>query len=208
MLSKKHGAGTAKGSPKRAYAGASAESRRLKRREKLLDAAKKVFGERGFTSATVRIICGEAGLTERYFYESFANSEALFIAMHKRTSERIIARLRAASEEASASDADRVTAIVATYFADIQNDPVSARLFAVDAGYISPVANEVCATWRANFGQLLEDATGDGVRCEHALLRTGVVKGLLGIGVDWMDSGFAAPESEVVAAGVRLVSAL
>ena len=36
-----------------------------------------VYGERGYRNATVKAVCDSAGLTERYFYESFANSEAL-----------------------------------------------------------------------------------------------------------------------------------
>ena len=193
---------------KRAYGGATAEARRLERRDRLLDAAKEVFGVSGYHNATVRMICEKAGLTERYFYESFSNSEALFIAMHKRTSERIITRLRGASKEGLQSETDRVWTMLAAYYGDIRRDPVSARLFAVDAGSISPMANEVCAVWRASFGQLLCDARGGGSQARDIIVRAGVVRGLLGIGVDWMEGGFAVPEAEVIAAGVQLATAI
>lgn len=191
----------------RSYGGTSAEQRRLERRAKLLNAAKEVFGRMGFSASTVRMVCEEAGLTERYFYESFANSEALFIAMHKRTSDGIIHRLRAVSEKSPAVGKDRIAAVVNAYYDDILRDPVSARLFAVDAGYISPMAAEVCRTWRLRFGEILQEALGT-ERTGSAILCDGVIKGLLGIGVDWMESGFASPKEDIVSAGVTLAMAL
>jgi AcrR family transcriptional regulator len=64
----------------RAYRGVSTEQRRAERRAKLIDAAIAVYGERGYRQATVKAVCEAAGLTERYFYESFENSEALLVA--------------------------------------------------------------------------------------------------------------------------------
>lgn len=34
----------------------------------------------GYRNATVKAVCEAAGLTERYFYESFSNSEELLVA--------------------------------------------------------------------------------------------------------------------------------
>ena len=67
----------------RRYRGVSAEQRQQERRERLLDAGLHVFGESGYHGATVRGICQQAGLTERYFYESFANSEDLLCAVYE-----------------------------------------------------------------------------------------------------------------------------
>lgn len=193
---------------KRTYGGASAEARRLARRSKLLDAAKKLFSEHGFHATTVKAICEAAGLTERYFYESFANNEALFVAMHRRTSDHIIDVLREASHAAQALDQDRVEAILEAYYADIQNDPVATRLFAVDAAYISPTAKEVCASWRAAFGQLLVDAQSRSSNVPDYLARGGVVRALLGLGVDWMEDGFGTPRRKVVAVARSLADQL
>lgn len=191
----------------RKYAGTSAQLRQAERREKLLDAARQVFGSKGFGTATVRMICEQANLTERYFYESFANSEALFVAMHRRTSEKIIARLKEADSKAHKAGGNRVEALITAYYSDILRDPVTARLFAIDAGYISPDASTVCAEWREEFGLLLVGATAN-VATANVILASGVVKGLLGMGVDWLESGFSAKPMEMVAAGVKLASAL
>jgi AcrR family transcriptional regulator len=51
------------------------------RRERLLDAALEVFATETFHAAKVRDVCRAAGLTERYFYESFPDKEALLTAL-------------------------------------------------------------------------------------------------------------------------------
>src|SRR4029077_5184552 len=57
--------------PQRAYGGVSAEDRIAARRAKLLDAGLELFGTRGYATTGVKDVCREAGLTDRYFYESF-----------------------------------------------------------------------------------------------------------------------------------------
>ena len=74
---------------RRTYKGASNEERRTERRQKLLDAAMKVYGAVGYHGATVKAICAEAGLTERYFYESFEKGEALLAAAYLAVMERL-----------------------------------------------------------------------------------------------------------------------
>jgi AcrR family transcriptional regulator len=64
------------------YGGVSKEERRAERRARLVAAASKVYGEQGFRQASVKSVCVEAGLTERYFYESFSNSEELLLAAY------------------------------------------------------------------------------------------------------------------------------
>ncbi|WP_051470976.1 TetR/AcrR family transcriptional regulator [Patulibacter minatonensis] len=65
----------------RRYGGRSTEERRAERRARLLDAALDVVGTRGWAEATMTEICRVAGLTERYFYESFRTREALYGAL-------------------------------------------------------------------------------------------------------------------------------
>lgn len=62
----------------RQFKGMSLSERKLARREKLIEAGIESYGTHGFFSVTVKDICSEAKLTERYFYESFKKSEDLF----------------------------------------------------------------------------------------------------------------------------------
>ncbi len=68
----------------RAYAGESQAERVARRRQQFLDAGLQVFGTTGYRTATVRLLCRQAELTDRYFYESFASTEDLLVAVYER----------------------------------------------------------------------------------------------------------------------------
>jgi len=55
--------------------------RRAQTRAALLDAATRVFVERGFTGTSVEAIVAEAGYTRGAFYSNFSSKEELFIAL-------------------------------------------------------------------------------------------------------------------------------
>jgi AcrR family transcriptional regulator len=55
--------------------------RRAQTRSALLDAAARVFVERGFGGASVEAIAAEAGYTRGAFYSNFASKEELFAAL-------------------------------------------------------------------------------------------------------------------------------
>ncbi|MFC7423135.1 TetR/AcrR family transcriptional regulator [Nocardia tengchongensis] len=65
----------------RSYGGVSATERRADRRARLLAAARATWGESGIGAVTVRGVCKTAGLTDRYFYEHFANREELLLTV-------------------------------------------------------------------------------------------------------------------------------
>jgi len=68
----------------RTYAGESLTERIARRRQQFLDAGLQVFGTTGYRTATVRQLCKQAELTDRYFYESFASTEDLLVAVYER----------------------------------------------------------------------------------------------------------------------------
>ena len=65
----------------RPYRGVSAAERRAARRTALLDAALDLLGGTDPQSATMTAICQRARLTERYFYESFKDRDALLLEL-------------------------------------------------------------------------------------------------------------------------------
>lgn len=67
--------------PARIYRGATAEARREQRRTKLIEAALDCFASRGVAHTTMRDICSQARLTDRYFYESFRNTKDAYEAV-------------------------------------------------------------------------------------------------------------------------------
>ncbi|HET9877585.1 MAG TPA: TetR/AcrR family transcriptional regulator, partial [Mycobacterium sp.] len=74
---------SAKTSSVRPYAGVDAADRLAARRARLLEAGLGLLGadRPQRTELTVRGICREAGLTARYFYESFADKDEFVSAV-------------------------------------------------------------------------------------------------------------------------------
>lgn len=84
----------------RRYSGQESSERVRERRARLIEAAIEVFGTTGYASSKVKDICRSAGLSERYFYESFVNREDLLYAVYVDLTERIFEVTRRALEEA------------------------------------------------------------------------------------------------------------
>ena len=70
-------------------------ARRLKTRERLMDAAFEVFSEVGIHAATVEMITERADFTRGAFYSNFDTKEELFLALAERGNNERLALLRA-----------------------------------------------------------------------------------------------------------------
>ncbi len=57
------------------------------RRDRILDAATRIFAEKGFERATIRDIAGAAGIADGTIYNYFANKSALLLALLDRLNE-------------------------------------------------------------------------------------------------------------------------
>src|ERR1700754_2906752 len=85
---------------KRRYSGQSFEDRLAERRERLIHAAAMVAGRVGLEATSVAAICAEAGLTARYFYESFPTREAIFVEAYRAVQNELLTRIAAAPGDA------------------------------------------------------------------------------------------------------------
>lgn len=66
---------------RRVYGGVRADPRVNGRRKRLIAAGIEAFGTRGYARTSIQTIRGTAGLTGRYFYESFGSKEELLPAV-------------------------------------------------------------------------------------------------------------------------------
>jgi AcrR family transcriptional regulator len=73
----------------RVYGGEIPAERVARRRQQFLDAGLQIFGTTGYRTATVRMLCKQAELTDRYFYESFGNMEDLLVAVYLQQFEQL-----------------------------------------------------------------------------------------------------------------------
>ncbi|MGV9709411.1 TetR/AcrR family transcriptional regulator [Gordonia sp. NPDC003424] len=111
----------------RAYGGEDGDSRVARRRATLIDAALELLGASDGGSITVRGVCREAGLTTRYFYESFGSIEELVSA----TFDEVIEEISATGLEGFASGTDMmgmVTGAVGAIIDVVASDRRKGRL--------------------------------------------------------------------------------
>jgi AcrR family transcriptional regulator len=119
----------------RTYRGASAEERRADRRARLLSGALDVVGEAGVVGLTVEAVCARAGLTKRYFYEAFADRDAVLGALadevYAGLHESVVTALRAVDGDERA----RATRAVEVFTETLDENPRVARLYAESPGH-------------------------------------------------------------------------
>jgi len=99
------------------------------RRERLLAAGLELFGTRGFLRTTIDQVCAEAGLTKRYFYESFRSCEDLLGALMRSLWVEAAQRGMAAVEAAQGGPESRIRqgigAVVGYYTGDVRRGRVA-----------------------------------------------------------------------------------
>jgi AcrR family transcriptional regulator len=134
----------------RPYRGVSALDRIAARRRRLLDAGLELFGTRGIAGVGVGDVCGEAGLTKRYFYESFPSIEALAEAVFEDVRTGILARVAPAIMEGGATNARPA---IEAYVRAVTEDPRVLRLLVFETSegplvrYRDSFATRAVETW-------------------------------------------------------------
>jgi AcrR family transcriptional regulator len=135
------------------WAGVPLTDRRAERRELLVDAAYRLFGDGGEAALAVRSVCRESGLNSRYFYESFADLDDLLGAVYDRVSAELAQAVGAAMATAGESLRARTRAGMAAVLEFSSVDPRRGRVLFTDAR-----ANPVLTARRAATQDLLREA--------------------------------------------------
>ena len=141
--------------PQRAYGGVSAEDRIAARRAKLLDAGLELFGTRGYATTGVKDVCREAGLTDRYFYESFADGGALFLAVFDRLTDELFQAVAEAVLEAGGDAERQLRVAIATFIHALAADPRRSRVLFAEAPAAGPDAAAHMRTTLRRFAELV-----------------------------------------------------
>jgi AcrR family transcriptional regulator len=72
------------------------EERREKARRRLLDAACAVFGERGYSGASLEEVARQASVSRALIYHHFASKEGLLLVLHEELDRVLLDRVQAA----------------------------------------------------------------------------------------------------------------
>jgi AcrR family transcriptional regulator len=186
----------------------SQDDRRAQRRSKLIAAAISVYGERGYRQATVKAVCEAAGLTERYFYESFANSGELLIASFNAVTFRVFEASVEAAAAAGRSRTERARALLRAYFSALQRDPRSARVFLVEIRGVSREVDKAFDAALRQIGREVGKIVAPPDSEPDQLLEAGVVGGVIHIALRWIEDGYLPTIEAVTDSALRLVMVL
>src|SRR5690606_22054003 len=175
------------------------QHRVAQRRQQFLQAGRQLFGTDGFRHTTVRSLCREAQLTDRYFYREFGSIEELLRAVYGHCMDDIKARVMAAFHQATPGGNIETLARegLAAFFSAMQDTRV-ARLCMLELegvsadcdrfyhGYMGEFADMVMRLARTVYPhwQLSDE--------EAALLGTGFIGAMRQVTTYWLQSGCAA----------------
>lgn len=176
---------------KRRYSGQSFEDRQAERRAKLVRAALEVAGRAGRAGATVAAICAEAGLTARYFYESFASREAIFVEAYRLAQDELLAEMGRHID-----GRDPMRSALTAFYSGLAAHPGAARVFLVD---LDDSEGAMKAASREGAGKLAKLFAPNAT---HPLEVAGTLGAIIQIAKRWIDSDFADPVEKVVATAV------
>lgn len=188
----------AKPEPRRRFRGVDADERQNQRRQRLLEAGIELFGARGFHAVGVRDICQQAKLTERYFYESFKNREALFVAVYEQAVERLRGAIlealgRAPSHDGLALAKAGLRATLEMYRAD----PRLARILLVEVltASIGEAPRAAGRTYAELIEQLIRELHPDAEQrgTNVRFIATGLYGSTLLIATRWALDGYREP---------------
>ncbi len=199
----------------RVYGGRNLDERRALRRQQFLDAGLAVFGSVGFRAATVRSLCREAKLTDRYFYENFSSLEELLTAVYELHMSRIRNDVANCIVDCcpDATPEQLVRDMLNIFFTALE-DPRVARVCMVELEGISPEVEQLYHGYIMSFAELMISLAQQVhphwrlPEDEAIILGMSVVGAMRQSGTHWLRSGYRIPRETVVKAALRLLMGL
>jgi AcrR family transcriptional regulator len=190
------------------YGGVSAPARQEERRRRLLAAGLEVIGTDGLGAASVRAVCREAGLSSRFFYESFSSLEELAITLTDEIFQRATESVLAAVGAAPPETAERNRVAIETFVRGLTDDPRVARFVLTEALGSEALILRRLAFVRSAVEVMLDQKRADGPAAKSETYRevaaTVLVGGLIELLVAWMHGAIDNDLSGIVRDYVEL----
>ncbi len=171
------------------WTGVPLENRLALRRDDLITAGVQLLGSSGGPALTVRAVCRDAALTERYFYESFSDRDEFVRAVYDDVCTRAMNALTSATTPREAVE----------WFVELMvDDPVRGRVLLL-APAVEPVLIRSGAEWMPNFIDLLQrklSRIGDAVL--QKMIATSLIGGLSSLFTAYLHGQLGATRKQFV----------
>ncbi len=199
----------------RAYGGETAAQRLARQRRQFLDAGLELFGTVGYRATSVRALCKQAGLIDRYFYKNFQDTEDLLVAVYAESMDQVQAAVMKAIADSSGAGqpSDLIRAGLDAFFAAIENSRV-ARVCWLEVLGVSPRIDEMYTRRVQQFADLmLVLARGLLPRWplvdeEARITGIAVVGAISQSALHWLLEDYRTPRATLVSANGRLIRGL
>lgn len=131
------------------------------KRERILDAAERVFAQSGFFNSRVSEIARSAGVADGTIYLYFKNKDDLLISLFESRMERVNAQLAAAAESARTATG-KLEAIIRTHLAMVRDNPQVAEVLTIELRQSSKFMKEHSSPRFGELLKLMASVIGDG----------------------------------------------
>lgn len=171
------------------WSGVPLSDRQVLRRGELIAAGVQLLGDANGPALTVRAVCRKAGLTERYFYESFTDRDEFVRAVYDDVCGSAISALSAALSPREA---------VERFVVLMVDDPVRGRVLLL-APQSEPVLVRSGAEWLPGFVELLQRRlTGIVDPVRQNMVATSLIGGLTALFAAYLNGALTATRAQFI----------
>lgn len=196
----------------RKYGGLSLDERKRQRRDKFLEAGLCVFGSSGYRQASVRRLCQEAQLTDRYFYEACGNLETLLIDVYQQCMTNLSKKiLHAISNEYKLiKDPEKsITKGLEVFFQELENHHI-ARICMIELEGLNPEVTQLYNSYIEGFAEMIRVLANHAFPdmefslSEQKIISLSLVGAMRQAATSWLANNYNDDRSELVSATSKL----
>ncbi|MGQ4601206.1 TetR family transcriptional regulator [Nocardia sp. R6R-6] len=180
----------------RIWGGTTLSERRQARRAALLEAALDLIGDSGASGVTMRAVCRKAGLTDRYFYESFAGRDELLDVLYRQVADEFLEPITAF---AAAEDPSRARVPAEILVDKVLADPRKSRLLLVEP-YSGTGFGRTTLALLPEFTRIMQDHLLGHIDdpTKRRLAAVTMASGNAGMFAAWLDGSLCAGREQII----------
>jgi len=184
------------------------------RRKKLIDAGLESFGTMGYTKSTIKAICKIAGLTERYFYESFNSKEELLACVYQTIVDEITESAMNYLVNPSLNPKKRISGAFGAYLETLWKDQRKARVLYFE---VLGVSSEIDLKYRSAQDRMVDLVShiicqiNPEIRRESlnaTIIPTGLAGSIIFMAERWVLENYKTPLDDIIRQVVILFESL